>query len=100
MKVKARQEVSGISDRKVISKTFHHYLNVFFFSLSVYSLPPIITVLLGYRHFPVIVTLLICLKPSYIESYKEKGFTARQMFGIQEIQRTEEQKTMNKKTEK
>ena len=43
---------------------------------------------------------VICLKPSYIESYKEKGFTARQMFGIQEIQRTEEQKTMNKKTEK
>jgi len=100
MKVKARQEVRGISACKVISKTFHHYLNVFFFSLSVYLLPPIIYVLLGYRHFPVIVILFSCLKPSYIESYKEKGFTARQSLGIQEIQRTEEKKTSNKKTEK
>ena len=99
MKVKARQEVRGISACKVISKTFHHYLNVFF-SLSVYLLPPIINVLLGYRHFPVIVILFSCLKPSYIESYKEKGFTARQSLGIQEIQRTEEKKTSNKKTEK
>lgn len=64
-----------------------------------YLLSPIIN-FLGYRHFPVIVILFSCLMPSYIESYKEKGFTARQMFGIQEIQRTEEQKTSNKKTEK
>lgn len=68
-----------------------------FFPLCLLS--PIINVL-GYRHFPVIVILFSCLTPSYIESYKEKGFTARQMFGIQEIQRTEEQKTSNKKTEK